>query len=57
MQTQLRACFVCSVDSHFYTSVHNQSRREVKLKLEPVMDEVCQGLQRNKQPLCAGTRA
>lgn len=32
MQTQLRACFVCYVDSEFYTSAHNQSRREVKPK-------------------------
>ena len=43
MQTQLRACFVCSVDSQFYTSAHNQSRREVKPKLETATDGVCQG--------------
>lgn len=43
MQTQLRACFVCSVDSQFYTSAHNQSRREVKPRLEMERDGGCQG--------------
>lgn len=52
MQTQLRACFVCSVDSQFYTSAHNQSRREVKPKLEAETDGACQGLGRRTTGLC-----
>lgn len=57
MQTQLRACFVCSVDSQFYTSVRNQRRREVKPKLEMKTDGVCQG-QYMEQPatLCRGNK-
>lgn len=43
MQTQLRACFVCSVDSQFYTSAHNQSIREAKPKLETEAAGACQG--------------
>lgn len=42
-QTQLRACFVCSVDSKFYTSVDDETIREVKPKLDVKTDRVCQG--------------
>lgn len=42
IQTQLRACFVWSVDSLFYTSARNQSRREVKPNLEMETRGVCQ---------------
>lgn len=50
MQTQLRACFVSSVDSQFYTSAYNQGRKEVKPELEKETDGVCQGPGVEQQP-------
>lgn len=58
MQTQLRACFVCSVDSQFYTSLRNQCRRAVCVgKLDMKTDGVRLGLY-VEQPaaVCSGDR-